>query len=991
MTAKRLFIAALICVLLLAALCQSAAAQADAGHTAGDEDELIAALLKSAAEQPASVKTLLRNNRPLVTPALWDKLMKRANMAYYYDSPATAFVIYDVTKDVAVLLNDKKLLALTYYNIARSHSGLLQIDAAISAHLLCRQNFEEAGLQRDIIYVLADLGALHLYAENQPRARLYSEQSIALAEQLKTSAAPPGAWPDEYGLATAHSTLGNVNFNEGHFEQGIAFLEKALALYQGLDQKGAPYSANIADTLANLGRFHSMMGDHQRALLHLNRALEIARLMPTRDRLAGILNNLGNLYMEQGNYPRAIQFFAQSLEIHRQLNAQQEVARAHVNIGLAHLKEGNHAAALEALEAGLKTAEAKKINSLVLVATEGLGTVYKERGEYDKALQWLERSWSLARQTKDQLREAESAWLRAEVLLRQGNINAAVAAASDASNIADQIGSPGVSYLAATTLGKAHLQRKNYRAAVHFLSRAIQTIEAMRYHVAGREHERALFFENKLAPYHLMIEALIEQGKPEEALAYVEQAKGRVLVEVLKSGRKALADAMTPGERAEEQRLNRTLLELNRKIMQEEMKKPADTALLRSLEAELNAARLTYEHFQNLVSAARPKSYARGDARPAFSLAEAAALLPDDKTAMLEYVVLPQAVYLFVVTKSETGGQPDLRVHRIAVGEKNLSADVAQFSKFLAARSPAFVEPARRLYDLLVAPAEAQLKGKETICIIPDGALWELPFQAVRSGTDAYLLESYALYYAPSISVLREISQRRSERPPAAGDALIAFGNPRAPGKVALNVKTSVRSQEFQALPDAEIEVAALGRIFGRRNSRVLVGQDATEAAFKQQAPQSTVIHLATHGVLNNQQPLYSYLMLAKAAGDEENDGLLEAREIMHMDLRGAELAVLSACDTARGRVGAGEGIIGMSWAFFVAGCRTVVVSQWKVDSGSTARLMIKYYENLKAKSPRAPATKAGALRMAALELIKDERSAHPFYWAGFVMMGGNE
>ena len=142
------------------------------------------------------------------------------------------------------------------------------------------------------------------------------------------------------------------------------------------------------------------------------------------------------------------------------------------------------------------------------------------------------------------------------------------------------------------------------------------------------------------------------------------------------------------------------------------------------------------------------------------------------------------------------------------------------------------------------------------------------------------------------------------------------------------------------------------------------------------------MLHLATHGILNDASPMYSHLVLSAEGGSGEEDGLLEAWEVIDLDLE-ADLAVLSACETGRGRVGAGEGMIGLSWAFFVAGCPTTVVSQWQVESASTTELMLAFHRNLmKGES------KAQALRSAALKLLGDRRYRHPFYWAGFVVIG---
>ena len=169
----------------------------------------------------------------------------------------------------------------------------------------------------------------------------------------------------------------------------------------------------------------------------------------------------------------------------------------------------------------------------------------------------------------------------------------------------------------------------------------------------------------------------------------------------------------------------------------------------------------------------------------------------------------------------------------------------------------------------------------------------------------------------------------------------------------------------------------------------VFIGREASEKTFRALAPTYSTIHLATHGIIDNRQPLYSHLLLTKTVGDPENDGLLEAREIMNMNLH-ADLAVLSACETANGKIAPGEGVVGMSWAFFVAGTRSMLVSQWKVNSASTSQLMVNFYQSLESNQKHAGPKKATSLRQAALRLMKDQRYRHPFYWAGFVLVGTN-
>jgi CHAT domain-containing protein len=149
------------------------------------------------------------------------------------------------------------------------------------------------------------------------------------------------------------------------------------------------------------------------------------------------------------------------------------------------------------------------------------------------------------------------------------------------------------------------------------------------------------------------------------------------------------------------------------------------------------------------------------------------------------------------------------------------------------------------------------------------------------------------------------------------------------------------------------------------------------------------ILHFATHGFLDGANPLYSHVVLSQAASDSAEDGLLEAREIMKMNLQ-ADIAVLSACDSARGRISSGEGVMGMAWALFAAGVPTTVVSQWSVESTSTAKLMIDFHRSLRAANPNPGhiGGSAESLRQAALAMLKTPAYSHPLFWAPFIVLG---
>jgi len=260
-----------------------------------------------------------------------------------------------------------------------------------------------------------------------------------------------------------------------------------------------------------------------------------------------------------------------------------------------------------------------------------------------------------------------------------------------------------------------------------------------------------------------------------------------------------------------------------------------------------------------------------------------------------------------------------------------------------------------------------------------------LPFQALLTNSNRFLIENAAIAYAPSLTALREMMKRQKDRrDDKASGTLLALGNPLLGKETIQRATLALRDEKLDPLPEAEQEVNALSRLYGTSRSKISTGAGASEDRAKAEAGRARILHFATHGILNNAAPMYSHLALAQ--GDVNEDGLLEAWELMRLDLK-ADLVVLSACETACGRFGAGEGVIGLTWAIFIAGAPATVVSQWKVESTSARDLMIDFHRRLRAPS-RKPASKAEALRQAALKLMKSPSASHPFYWAGFVLVG---
>ena len=255
---------------------------------------------------------------------------------------------------------------------------------------------------------------------------------------------------------------------------------------------------------------------------------------------------------------------------------------------------------------------------------------------------------------------------------------------------------------------------------------------------------------------------------------------------------------------------------------------------------------------------------------------------------------------------------------------------------------------------------------------VADGPLLDLPFAALENGSGKRLLETHTVASAIALGIAFW-----RDNPLSPTSDLLCVADPIGsaadkPTRVAL------RREGFGPLPAAREEGAQIAALFGRQS--LLVGPAAKKAEVIRQMAGVKILHFATHGYLNDKNPLLSGLVLAPEPEGSGDDGVLSAREILNRPLA-ARLAVLSACETGRGVAKGGEGLQGLAWAFRAAGCPCVVASQWQVDDAATKQLMLAFYKGLQAGQ-----RKDDALRDAML-LVKQSKPA-PFFWAAFQIIG---
>ena len=281
----------------------------------------------------------------------------------------------------------------------------------------------------------------------------------------------------------------------------------------------------------------------------------------------------------------------------------------------------------------------------------------------------------------------------------------------------------------------------------------------------------------------------------------------------------------------------------------------------------------------------------------------------------------------------------------------------------------------KSFYADLVAPvAHALPLDNHPLVIEPHSALWLLPFAALKTSDGEWMSNRWPLLYAPSLQTLEEIRQEPCYATLTDSKAVVV-GNPVMPTVPTIN-GVNLR---LGNLPGAAAEAKAIKTVLKSEKTQLLTGDRATEARVKKLAQTHNIVHLATHGIAYMNDPLASFVAFSPT---ETENGLLTAREVATNRSLPLDLVVLSACQTGLGKV-SGDGMLGLSRAFLIAGARTVVVSQWSVSDAATAELMVAFYQTYIQDGQKAIALQKA---MAAVRSNPDYR--HPRYWAAFLLVG---
>jgi CHAT domain-containing protein/predicted negative regulator of RcsB-dependent stress response len=833
---------------------------------------------------------------------------------------------------------------------------------------------------------LNGLGTTHQQMRDFPKAIDYYRLAIDL--RRKTGDLP--------GLGTSLTYLGHVYNTEGRFVDARNYYEEALPILESMGN-----AQQMVELLSGIAILNQDMGRAEDANDAYRRAIALATANDLGAAEALCRRNLAEGYRRQGRYIEALDEVEKAVLLLAANPNPDEEALAYLTRGTTAMNMGELDNAREDLLRCTELAKASQNSEVAILAQLNIGHLYGVLASYDRGLKAADHARELAEQAGNPRLYREAMALRGNLLLRlrrydeslaawqealaqdeadqaadfvlvdRATIAAVLAGRGDLAQARAQLhdvipqaraaGRSDIVWLSQLAMGHS-FETESADSAAFYYESALAGIEGFGGGAGDADAQTGLFSAERRYYYEEVTRfyaqthlATKDPAWLERAFHTIERAKARGLLELLQE---RVAEHTSP----EEAKVLDALYSLD----------PAgaeyanERAALETRYADLRRARV------------RAQMGALADGPAIVGIDAVARELPG-KTLLLEYALGDSASFLWIVDR-KSREVVQLPARPVVEAEVRKLRDALSR---MDAGEAALLAAARNLYTMLVAPAAARVAKAETAIIVPDGVLFELPFEVLLASDPAagaawseqpFFARDVATLYAPSATVYHSLKSREGDR--KYGLELFAAGNP---DFAALDPRGAT---PLAPLPFADEEVAAIGARVKDSKKRIVTGADATETVVKQELRNGSprVVHLATHGLVDATEPGRSSVALTPGGDD---DGYFHTLEILATPTHSG-LVVMSACESARGKVSRGEGVVGLSRAFLAAGAESVVASLWAVSDESTAELMKAFYEQMLGKKKSA----SRSLNEARLALIESGTYSHPFYWSPFIVTG---
>ncbi len=836
-------------------------------------------------------------------------------------------------------------MATAYRNLGLVYERGGKFDKAVENFSSALALYRELGDSVNVANVLKDRGRVYLMnLDNYSRAIENQQQALEIFQAIG----------DEAGMLEVLQNLGYSHEQLANYETAQNFQKRALELAIRLGD-----STKIALSQHLLANIYWKIGNYEPALRLEKQAEQFFRSSNNLKLQAVALVTEGLILMSLGNLEEAILKQQQALELATRIDDRQDMANIHKNLGLIYRAQNRWIEAMEQFQQAIALDEAINSRRGLSYGYRDMGSIYLQQGLTDKALDYFHKALRISQEILDGRNQAHCLYEIGRTHLFLENMAAALDTLNLAAQQAQALFIPEVEWRARRLIGQLHYENKNWDKSIESYLDALKIIETMRSQIKVEEYKSG-FIDDKLIVYHDLINMYLQMGRQDKAFEIVERAKSRNFIDLLANrdiqfSGKVRPEKLNQGKQLEND-IYRIQNELAGLLIKGEHITQTDEANIALLNQKLQSLKKQYQEFlielksQNaelaeLVSVEPPDLAAISQALPEYA-------------ALLEYFYTESNFYAWaIIGRRIISWQRSLPSYQLVAAVDSLRAAIEQ--------QKSIVQVSRRLYDLLIAPFEKELKNQSHLVIVPHGILHYLPFAALMDQQERHLIDRYSLSLSPSASLLK-ICIDKGE-PFYANNAwqpsILAFGNP------------DLNNPQLE-LPFAEKEIESIGLFFSDIKS--YLNQQATETKFKQVCHLPNIIVLSCHGEFDAINPLFSCLRLAP---DATNDGRLTAHEIFQLELN-AYLVTMSACETGLATISAGDEIIGLTRSFIYAGSASLLSSLWKVDDLATAVLIKRFFRYLKEGEPKAKALQN------AIALVRTQINVHPSFWAAFNLTG---
>jgi CHAT domain-containing protein/Tfp pilus assembly protein PilF len=737
---------------------------------------------------------------------------------------------------------------------------------------------------------------------------------------------------DRRGEGLVHNYLGIANKNLNKFPQALKHYQQALAIFKEFSE-----SLNVGTALNNIASIYDSSGQYSQALEFYEQALAIRREVGDRLGEGVTLSGLGLVYRNLGQYSKAIEFYEKALVAREEVGDLQGEGSTLNNLGESYRNLEQYSKAqifyLKALKIfrklGNLQGEASTLNNL--------GDFYRHLGQYPLAVKNFQQALALFSQIGVRHGEGITRSNIGRVYTYQGLYTQAIESFQQSLAIFREANERADEGRTLRYIGETLYQSGQLEEAERTLNSAVEIFESLRLSLS--DINKVSIFEIQTDIYRLLQQVLIARNMSGTALEIAERGRSRAFVELLTRRLSSNPNDLSPVA-------------------------PLNLSQIKRIAADQHSTLVEY-------SIIKDDFIIQGKVRK-------------KESELYIWVIQPTGEVIFRKTNIKLLWQQQNTslVKLISNSLKDIGIRGRGGSILVEALSQADrVQRLKQLYGLLISPIADLMPAdpKSRIIFMPQEELFSVPFPALQDDNGRYLIEKHTIVTAPSIQVLALTRQQHTKLQKVKPQEIIVVGNPSMP-KVTL--KIGEPPEQLYSLPAAKQEAIDIAKLF---HTDALIGPDASKAKILLKLSQAKIVHFATHGLLDDFKGLGvpGAIALAPSGTGEVNDGLLTANEILDLKLS-AELVVLSACDTGRGRI-TGDGVIGLSRSLITAGVPSVIVSLWSVPDSPTAKLMVEFYRNWRERKM----DKAQSLRQAMLTTMKTH--SNPRNWAAFTLIGEAE